>query len=951
MTPLVISGFGGIAPSMDKRLLPDAAAITASNLELRYKDFRPRKVDGAGTASGVTNPQTIYKFAGGSTFKVHAGDVNYVKGQILEDANERTYYTGDGTPKVTDLTGAIRTLGVPSPQAAPVVTVNVSDELTDEERAEQLGAAEQNIITQMTTTFMSPVDVGAAATYGLYDMTSTFVAGYVGLTALDRTYAARFTGKTFGSGPVLVDGSDNESSTYAWTLDTRLGGQWAQSATTSTRYYRFVTIVAKSYRWVLDSGAGAYLKSLMQEADATKRLMTDAQADELVDLIEAHLAPTEEVNDAAVQLDRTVWQFARLATTDPDSAALSAAVTAFYETPTALAHRIDVEGRFTAVVRDAAKAIYGSYGPVTLNYVTIFDPADNDFVNAASVSTSFLSTQTLYDTTTGTSQAQSGQALIVNSRGEFQFLPEIAFPFITNQLNWLAAQSPDSSPTAPFERLRQALPAIEAAAAQFAADLAVIATWPGYPTAAAVDHSKIANDIAVLKDRAWALYQQVANWTEFKKSTINSLVRVWFGNAVPSSYVAAVTRIIESRIYVATFVTDRGEESQPSDASELVEVDENDTVTLTRPAVPLGWNLTKWRIYRSATGSTQTALAFLDEVDIATTSYTDDKKGEELGELCPTISWAPPPSNNTDLHWRTEAAYLRTDLKGLTGVPNGIMAGFFGNTLCFCEPYTPYAWPVEYQIPVEYPIVGLGVFGQTLFVGTTANPYLVSGADSASMSAIKLEFNQACVSKRSIATVGGGVVYASPDGLCMVDAGGPKVLTTQKFSREAWQALTPSSMFGIEHEGVYYCWYTGSGGGCLTLDIVSGEIGTIDISATAAWVDRVTDSLYFAVGSNIVQAYAGATYRTGTWKSKLFRLPQQRPFAWIKAYGDPGTVTVKIYVEGSDTIWHTATLTDGQPQRLPPGRYQDWQVEISAATRLVAVVLSPDTAGLQGVPV
>ena len=152
------------------------------------------------------------------------------------------------------------------------------------------------------------------------------------------------------------------------------------------------------------------------------------------------------------------------------------------------------------------------------------------------------------------------------------------------------------------------------------------------------------------------------------------------------------------------------------------------------------------------------------------------------------MTWAQPPAG----------------LLGLRGLPNGIMAGFFGKTLCFCEPFAPFAWPVEYQLTLEFNIVGIGVFGQTAVVLTEGNPYFVSGADSASMSAQKLESPQACIAKRTIASVEGGVIFASPDGLCLAGPNGVSVISQTAFSRADWQAQVTSTAFGAFHDGVYH---------------------------------------------------------------------------------------------------------------------------------------------------
>lgn len=407
-----------------------------------------------------------------------------------------------------------------------------------------------------------------------------------------------------------------------------------------------------------------------------------------------------------------------------------------------------------------------------------------------------------------------------------------------------------------------------------------------------------------------------------------------------------VVRSVETRFYLATFVTDWEEESAPSEPTDMLEIDQNDTVTVARPALPpgetfAGRNITKWRLYRSNSGSQTAAFQFVEEVNIATTSYTDSKKAAALGEVCPTTTWAMPPKRETGVN---------PHIRGLVGMPNGIMAGFFDNTVAFSEPYVPYAWPVEYQITTEFPIVGLGVFGQTLFVGTKGNPYFISGADSANMSAVKLDARQSCASRRSIATVQGGVLYASPDGLCIADPNGVRVVSAALFTREDWQKLGPESMVACSHENIYYLFYTGGAGGCLSFDLASAKLGRVQQRCTAAFSDTLTDRLYVAYNGQALAVFGGPTRRTGRWKSSKVVLPQHASFAWLKVYGDQtqGTpVTVRLYCDG--VLRYEVSVPDTQPVRLPAGRWLEYEIELESKARITRAVIAGDTKELQSV--
>lgn len=446
-----------------------------------------------------------------------------------------------------------------------------------------------------------------------------------------------------------------------------------------------------------------------------------------------------------------------------------------------------------------------------------------------------------------------------------------------------------------------------------------------------------------MQHRAMSLLQQIeakgiALWRRISEqaSEIESLISTLGGVSRLVPY--AVTRQTDTRFYLVTFVTDWGEESAPSPVSDLVEVDQNDTIAINRPAVAsaVSYNsrhIVAWRVYRSNVGSDSAAFQYVGEADVATATLADAVPAAALGEVLPTTTWMEPPS-----------------LRGMVGMPNGVMAGFTGNTVAFCEPYTPYAWPVAYQITTEYPIVGMGAFGQTLFVGTTGNPYFITGSDSASMSALKMESNQSCSSARSIASVQGGVLFASPDGLCVADAAGVKVITQGIYTREDWQALSPSTMFAAEHEGIYYLFYNNGAKGCLAFDLASKKLGRVSLQADAAFNDLVSDTLYVANGTSILAIFGGATRRTARWKSKRMTMPAQAGMAWLKVYGDQtpdAPVTLRLYGDGA--LAHTATVTNINPQRLPPGRWLEFEVDVESQSRVTRVVIAGSTQELQAV--
>lgn len=140
---------------------------------------------------------------------------------------------------------------------------------------------------------------------------------------------------------------------------------------------------------------------------------------------------------------------------------------------------------------------------------------------------------------------------------------------------------------------------------------------------------------------------------------------------------------------------------------------------------------------------------------------------------------------------------------GLTALPNGGMAGFFGKTVAFCEPYYPHAWPPEYQIAVDYDVVGLGIVPNGVAILTTGPVYIASGDHPRAMSTRQFNDSQACVEKRSIANTTDGVIYAAPDGLAKVGAGGFELLTAKHTKKREWQLYDPAEFISFWHDGQY----------------------------------------------------------------------------------------------------------------------------------------------------
>lgn len=330
-----------------------------------------------------------------------------------------------------------------------------------------------------------------------------------------------------------------------------------------------------------------------------------------------------------------------------------------------------------------------------------------------------------------------------------------------------------------------------------------------------------------------------------------------------------------TRLYLYTFVTEFGEESQPSLVSDDVVWESGQTVRLSGlEAGQSGRGITKQRIYRSQTGVEGSGLFFIAERDVSTADFVDDIPPESFAEPVPSTFWTPPSDT----------------LTGLVSLPNGNMAAFDGKKLYFCEPFRPHAWPEDYSLTTDYPIVGLGAFGASLVIVTTGNPYVVTGTSPSTMVMEKLELNLPCINARGIVDLGYAVAYPSHDGLVVASQGGARVATEQLFSRDDWRRLSPESFAAGQHEGRYFASYR--------YDNLRGEeqVGTIIIDLTGSqpfiartnvvtrsfYYETETGSLYYLQGSKVFEWDSLERPNAfQSWRSKVFIMPRPTNFGAI----------------------------------------------------------------------
>jgi hypothetical protein len=446
---------------------------------------------------------------------------------------------------------------------------------------------------------------------------------------------------------------------------------------------------------------------------------------------------------------------------------------------------------------------------------------------------------------------------------------------------------------------------------------------------------------------------------------------------------------VVSRVYVYTFVTAYGEESEPCPASAIIDWQDGQTVTLSGfQAAPAGRNITKQRIYRTQTGNSGTDLYFIEERAASTANFIDTIADDAFGEVLPSRAYNAPPDT----------------LTGLVNMPNGMMAAFSGKDLYFCQPWQPHAWPQAYSLTCDYEIVALGAVGTSLIIMTSGKPYLAEGTDPTSMQMVRLESHLPCVNALGVVDLGMAIAYPSHEGLVMATAGGAaQLVTAQLFNRQEWQQFNPATFVAGQLSGRYIASYNsvnpdGSpliGTFVINTDGSGAFLSRSDVQAVAFYYDVTEGALYYLTNSGEVMHFdaPGGAPLNYYWKSRPLLLSAPDNFAVIRIDSDDApnlqdvaninaaitaaknanatsiaaplgselngaainvysvagdglepipnsakSVTVDVYADG--VLRASATKT-GAPLRLPSGfKARKWEIDVSGSVRVQQIAMA-----------
>ena len=382
-------------------------------------------------------------------------------------------------------------------------------------------------------------------------------------------------------------------------------------------------------------------------------------------------------------------------------------------------------------------------------------------------------------------------------------------------------------------------------------------------------------------------------------------------------------------IYTVTFISAYGEEGPPALASNMITKWSGQSVTLNNIPMPPtgGHNIVTKRIYRSESSG---SFLFVADIPASSSNFTDSVPTESLGEPMPSLDWDMPDSR----------------MIGLTSLGNGMLAGWFDNTLCFCEPYYPHAWPVGYQLGFDSEIVGIAPVTGGVIVVTKREPWLVSGATPAAMSQTKLDFTLGCVSRYSVVDMGEYAIYASAEGLIAVGGRTPSLMTDAIISRQQWQAYNPETIKAFRWREKYLAFYEQDG--VIKAFILDQDQGLVNVDvpedARCMFLDPATSELIIATNSGSMLSFESGVTGSFYWKSKIFTAPQLAGMSVLKIDADGYPITATVYADGFELI--TLDIESSNAVRLPAGRYRNWEIALSGASEIYSVQMASSPSEL-----
>lgn len=233
----------------------------------------------------------------------------------------------------------------------------------------------------------------------------------------------------------------------------------------------------------------------------------------------------------------------------------------------------------------------------------------------------------------------------------------------------------------------------------------------------------------------------------------------------------------------------------------------------------------------------------------------------------------------------------KSTMVGLTNISNNMLAGFFDNQLCFSFPDKPHAWPIAHRLTFDENIVAISAADSYILVLTEKYPYIVSGNRPEIMSSQRIDVDYPCVAKKSVVNLGYGVAWATHGGLATYKPGtGIDLVTKVVHDWDTWnESIDPTTIVGQYYNGKYFGSHSASSFIFERDDRVGGYLTTTQYTFTAAYLDSLTNILYYidnTLGQIKEWDNSGQVLSPLNWKSKTIVTKDYMNFGAARVIAD-----------------------------------------------------------------
>ena len=380
--------------------------------------------------------------------------------------------------------------------------------------------------------------------------------------------------------------------------------------------------------------------------------------------------------------------------------------------------------------------------------------------------------------------------------------------------------------------------------------------------------------------------------------------------------------------YCYTFVDSSYLEGTPTVFAQTSTASPNLQIEVTINPTNTPADATQVRIYRQ--GGSNPTFNLIGEVDLEPTpiypkTFTDNTRDIDVSRVELTTFENTPPPDALDMLIEN----------------NGTFWGSVGDRVYFSRTGSPYFWGTLDYVRLDSQCTGLGRIGSSIIAFTSSDMYQIDGWNRDNITRRKLEFNQGCKNKRTVANVNNYLFWVSDNGICLYDGGSVVVVTKNilswnefaKVGNSTWSDYVDeryNSGLGFEisyatsYQDKYYGVYAD---GIVVIDISNGiKASTLHGSGIQSLVYNKSDNVLNYVYDNASQLelhtiLSATTDAVAVWKTGELAdegITIRKFYRKVNLIGDLGTDNeITVFIDGESKI----VISDRKEFFLPSGSH------------------------------